>query len=95
MHSTGSLKEDYFNSVANTYKLQGGKFRAEDLREEILENLEKIMLGIKFVQNSEDVPTSDDIGVKPWVPSQCSVKQIAHFNHNARVIYINENIFNE
>lgn len=95
MNSSGSITEDYYNSVDNTYTLQGKPDWAEEHRNAILEDFKKMLLNIKFVNAEHLVPFSDDIGVKPWVPSQCRIKQIAHFNHNARTIYINEKLWKQ
>lgn len=86
--TTGDLAEDYFNSVDNTYTLQGRPNLAEELRANIFNNLKITMQSVKFVTSARDLPQINDVGKLPWIPSQCQLKQIALYDDKAGIIFI-------
>lgn len=86
--ATGDLREDYFQSVKRTYTIQGMPNFTDQSRDTIMEYLVKFMQSTKFIERVEDLPKADDLGKVPWIPSQCSIQQIAYFDDAAEVVYV-------
>lgn len=88
VQTTGDLKQDYFESVKRTYTIQGIPELAEEQRSEIQTNLLRFMQSVKFVKSVQDLPVAKDLGAVPWVPTQCSIQQIAYFDDASTTIYV-------
>jgi hypothetical protein len=85
---TGDIQQDYYESVNRTYTLQGQPHLAEKNKQDIDRNLKNFFLHTKFVNDVSELPTAHDIGSKPYIPSQCSIKQIAFMNDESNTIHI-------
>lgn len=92
--ASGNISNDYFASVQRVYGLQGYPQLAEERKTQILENLNKFFLSTKFVEPSQ-LPTSDDLGVKPWIPSTCAIQQVAFFDDASETIYMRRDLFDQ
>lgn len=86
--STGDLREDYFLSAKRTYTIQGAPSLADQNREWLMQNVTRIMQSVKFVEQAAELPVANDLGQAPWIPSQCSIDQVAYFDDRAGVIYV-------
>lgn len=88
VESTGDIKKDYYESVNRNYTLQGQPGLAEKNKDEIDQNLVNFFRHVLFVNSAAELPTAHDIGSKPYIPSQCSIKQVAFMNDKTNVIHI-------
>lgn len=93
--TTGDLKKDYFESAKRTYTIQGHPEFGDQERAAIEKNLRRTMQSVRFVDHKEDLPVAHDLGKTPWIPSQCSIEQIAYFDDQAVVIYVLRSAWNQ
>ncbi len=93
--ATGDLREDYFDGVDRTYTLQGQPNLAEQRREAILDNLVKFMQSVKFVSTASDLPTANDLGEMPWIPSQCKIQQLAYFDDRTGTVFVLKSVWDQ
>lgn len=95
VQSVGNLKDDYFASADRTYTIQGRPHLAEEIRSQIDANLVAFLRSVKFVARPEDLPVANDLGHVPWIPSQCSIKQVAFFEDGSTTIYILKDLWDQ
>lgn len=93
--ATGSLSEDYFQAADRTYTIQGHPDYADENRASIMDNLRRFMQSTRFVDSPADLPKADDLGTVPWIPSQCTVSQVAYFSDAAATIYVLRSIWKQ
>ena len=93
--ASGSISDDYLASVQRTYTVQGRPDWAQSLRPDILENLNNFFLSSKFVASPDDLPSADDLGAIPQIPSSCSIQQVAFFDDTLEKIYILKDLFDK
>lgn len=93
--ATGSLASDYYAGTDRTYIKQGYPGYAEQIREKILNNLTRFMQSSKFVLTVDELPKANDLGEKPWIPSECKILQVAYFDDNADTIFILKPVFDQ
>lgn len=86
--ASGSIEQDYFDSIDTTYTLQGYPDLAESKREEIQLRLKTFFRAVKFVETAADLPVANDIGLPPEIPSQCHINQVAYFDDTGNTIYL-------
>lgn len=94
MASTGNIEEDYFNSVDNTYTLQGSPDRAEGMRDYLYNKARRIINSIKFVSWGQ-LPKVNDVGVAPNIASHCGIEQIAFFNDKTDEFIVDRWLWNQ
>lgn len=93
-HTSGSLEQDYLESVNTTYGLQGFPKLTEEGEKKIRQHLKLFFRSVKLVEKATDLPSANDLGALPYIPSQCHVTQVAYFDDNATTIYILKPIWN-
>lgn len=86
--ASGSIEQDYFLGVKRTYELQGYPNLAETLKNEINQNLKLFFRSVKFIENSSELPTANDLGETIKLPSGCSLQQAAYFDDQNETVFI-------
>lgn len=93
--ASGDLVQDYLAAVDRTYSMQGYPNLAEELQEDIKENLKKFARVIKFVETPQQLPMANDLGRLPYIPSSCRVQQIAFFADHETTVYVRRDLWNQ
>ncbi|MEN0059541.1 MAG: hypothetical protein AAGB31_11950 [Bdellovibrio sp.] len=91
--ASGNLAEDHYAGTDRTYSRQGYPGYADQIRSQIMNNLTRFMQSSKFVSTAGELPKANDLGVPPWIPSQCQILQVAYFDDLTHTIFILKPLF--
>lgn len=90
---TGDLKKEYVDAVGRLNARLGAPNYVQENGEAIQKNLTRFFQSIVWVDQADNLPIADDLGKKPWIPSQCQIRQMAYFDDASQRIYVNRELF--